>query len=189
MLEEYPTNFLPKRNQVFRSLEITSFNDVKIVILGQDPYPNIQDACGLSFSVEREDNLPKSLVNIFIELEKDLDIKRKNGDLSDWADQGVLLLNTILTVEQNKSNSHKDIGWYETTLDIITQLSKRGKVIFVLLGRYAQKYESIIDPCTNMIIKESHPSPLGVYRGFRDGEIFLRINKACEEYDYDLINW
>ncbi|MGL5021266.1 MAG: uracil-DNA glycosylase, partial [Mycoplasmatales bacterium] len=156
ILEDYPTNYLPKRDQVFRSLEITPFNDVKIVILGQDPYPNIQDACGLSFSVDRDFDLPKSLVNIFIELEKDLDVKRKNGDLSDWAKQGVLLLNTILTVEQNKSNSHKDIGWYETTLDIITQLSNRGKVIFVLLGRYAQKYESSIDGSTNTIIKESH---------------------------------
>lgn len=179
----------PKRNEIFKALELSSLNNTKIVIIGQDPYPTLGDAMGLSFSIKREGKLPKSLVNIYKELATNLGVVKTSGDLTNIAMQGVLLLNTVLTVEIGSANSHKSLNWQLTTNSIIKQLSERGEVIFVLLGREAQKLEKIIDIINNTIIKTSHPSPLGVYRGFSGSNIFNEINTACEKYNYEVINW
>ena len=189
LIDNYETNFLPQKENLFRALELTNFNDVKVVILGQDPYPNIDDANGLAFSVNRDYNLPKSLKNIFIELENDLNIKRNNGDLSDWAKQGVLLLNTKLSVIQNQPNSHQNLGWEELTQKIIYDLSLRGNVIFVLLGKNAQDFSKNIIKENNIIITAPHPSPLSAYRGFFGSKIFSQINKNLKTLGYKPINW
>ena len=189
LLDNYETNFLPQKENLFRALELTNSNDVKVVILGQDPYPNIDDANGLAFSVNRDYNLPKSLKNIFIELENDLNIKRNNGDLSDWAKQGVLLLNTKLSVIQNQPNSHQNLGWEELTQKIIYDLSLRGNVIFVLLGKNAQDFSKNIIKENNIIITAPHPSPLSAYRGFFGSKIFSQINKNLKTLGYKPINW
>ncbi len=189
LLSSYDDNkYAPEKTKIFRALELTSLNDVKVVILGQDPYPSPGDACGLSFSVNRNEKLPKSLINIFKELNSDLDINRENGDLSDWAKQGVLLLNTILTVEQTKANSHRNIGWQETTNAIINQVADKGNVVFVLLGKQAQAYESLIaGRCP--IINAPHPSPLSAYRGFFHSKIFSEINSELRKLDLIEIKW
>lgn len=189
LINNYETNFLPQKENLFRALELTNFNDVKVVILGQDPYPNIDDANGLAFSVDRDYNLPKSLKNIFIELENDLNIKRNNGDLSDWAKQGVLLLNTKLSVIQNQPNSHQNLGWEELTKKIIYDLSLRGNVIFVLLGKNAQDFSKNIIKENNIIITAPHPSPLSAYRGFFGSKIFSQINENLKTLGYKPINW
>lgn len=189
ILTNYQSSYNPKFTQVFRALELTPFNKVKVVILGQDPYPNPDDACGLSFSVNRDTKLPKSLINIFQLLSINLGIDRTNGDLSDWAKQGILLLNTILTFDTNNPTAHQQIGWQHTTDTIIKQLSNRGQCIFVLLGKHAQAKQSLIDNEHNIIISTVHPSPLSAYRGFFDSQLFIKINEALMTYDYDPINW
>lgn len=183
------TLYAPKKEEIFKALELSSLTNTKIVIIGQDPYPTLGDAMGLSFSIKREGKLPKSLINIYKELEANLGVIKTSGDLTNIASQGVLLLNTVLTVEIGNANSHKKLNWQLTTNNIIKQLSDRGQVIFVLLGREAQKLEKIIDIKSNTIIKTSHPSPLGVYRGFSGSNIFNDINKACHKYNYEVINW
>ena len=189
LINNYELNFLPRKENLFRALELTNFNDVKVVILGQDPYPNIDDANGLAFSVNRDYNLPKSLKNIFIELENDLNIKRNNGDLSDWAKQGILLLNTKLSVIQGQPNSHQNLGWEELTKQIIYDLSLRENVIFVLLGKNAQDFSKNIIKENNVIITAPHPSPLSAYRGFFGSKIFSQINKNLKDLGYKPINW
>lgn len=181
--------YAPKRDQIFKALELTNFNNVKIVILGQDPYPIQGDACGLSFAVMREQMLPKSLANIFKELKSDLGISRYNGDLSDWAKQGILLLNTSLSVRLGVPNSHQNYHWDEITSKIINDLSNRGQVIFVLLGKHAEKYQKIINQEQNSIIKTSHPSPLAAYRGFLGSNIFSQIDKQLLIYQYPKMQW
>lgn len=181
--------YAPKKENIFKALELSSLKDTKIVIIGQDPYPTLGDAMGLSFSISRNGKLPKSLINIYKELEANLGIVKSSGDLTNIAIQGVLFLNTVLTVEIGLANSHKNLNWQLTTNNIIKQLSERGEVIFVLLGREAQKLEKLIDLTSNTIIKTSHPSPLGVYRGFSGSNIFNDINSACNKYNYEVINW
>ncbi len=180
--------YAPKKSEIFRALELTKLSEVKVVILGQDPYPTKGDACGLSFSVNREDKLPKSLINMYKELQSDLGITATSGDLSTWAKSGVLLLNTVLTVEISKANSHHDYGWQETTNQIIKQVAQKGDVVFVLLGKQAQKYEELVKD-NNMIIKQAHPSPLSAYRGFFGSKIFSEINKCLESVNKAPINW
>lgn len=189
MLNHYQPHYYPTRNNVFRALALTSFVDTKVVILGQDPYPNIDDACGLAFSVNRNNKLPKSLVNIFKLLELETGEVRTNGDLSDWAKQGVLLLNSVLTYNATDPTSHLSIGWQDTTDSIIKQLSDRGQCIFVLLGKYAQSKTHLIDESNNTIICSVHPSPLSAYRGFFDSKLFTNINLALKKYNYSPINW
>lgn len=189
MLNNYSSSYTPNKAEVFRALELTSFADVKVVILGQDPYPGLDVAMGLSFSVNAGNKLPKSLVNIFTELKDDLGIVRTNGDLSDWSRQGILLLNTILTNVTGQTNAHKKIGWQHTTDQIIINLSNRGKVIFVLLGRQAQSYEDLIDKQKNIILKFPHPSPLSAYRGFFGSKLFSKINQELVQLEMDEINW
>lgn len=183
-------NILPLYEKIFKACELTSLVDVKVVLLGQDPYPNKIDACGLSFSVERKNNLPKSLKNMFQELENDLGIKRIDGDLTDWAKQGVLLLNYTLTVEEGLSESHSKLGWDIVSNDIIKKINnEKENVIFILLGNKAQKLEYLIDEKKHIIIKTSHPSPLSVYRGFKGSKIFSKTNKNLKDMKGKEIKW
>lgn len=178
----------PNKENIYKALELTSLDDVSVCILGQDPYPKYNDATGLAFSVNRDDKLPASLKNIYEELYNDLHIKKTTGCLDSWAKQGVLLLNTVFTVKYGQANSHHNLGWLNTSDQIIKQVSDRGGVVFVLLGRQAQSYEKLIDSTKNSIIKESHPSPLAVYRGFRGSKIFTKINNELKKYNRH-VNW
>ena len=190
LLDNYDEKrYSPCRKSIFKALELTPLNEVKVIILGQDPYPIPGDAMGLSFSVNRSDKLPKSLKNIFKELELEYGHSRVFGDLSDWASQGVLLLNTILTVEVNKANSHKNLGWQTTTNHIIRQINDLDYVVFVLLGKQAQIYKCMIDQVKHTIIETSHPSPLSSYRGFFGSDIFKNINYALIKQDKEPIKW
>ncbi len=189
LLENYDeSKYAPKKSEIFKALELTKLSEVKVVILGQDPYPTAGDACGLSFSVNRDTKLPKSLINIYKELNDDLGIEATSGDLTTWAQSGVLLLNTVLTVEISKANSHHDYGWQETTNQIIEQVAQKGDVVFVLLGKQAQKYEDLVKE-NNMIIKQAHPSPLSAYRGFLGSKIFSEINNCLKRVKKSPINW
>ncbi|MCF6515706.1 uracil-DNA glycosylase [Lactobacillus sp. S2-2] len=181
----------PKKQDIFRALNLTAFEDVKVVILGQDPYHEKNQANGLSFSVNQGVKLPPSLKNIFKELENDLNIKMSdNGDLKSWANQGVLLLNTVLTVRDGFANSHKNQGWEIFTDEIIRQLSnKDGTVIFVLWGKNAQDKIKLIDSNKNKIIKSSHPSPLSAYRGFLGSKPFTNINDELKNEGKSMIDW
>ena len=179
-------NFLPSSKLIFKSLEVDP-DDVKVVIVGQDPYPNSEHAMGLAFSVPAEVGvLPASLKNIYKELEADLGIIRENGDLSAWLEQGVLLLNMSLTVLPNESGSHSKIGWQVITQQIISDVAKRGAVA-VLWGREAQlmsKYFAIEDQFI-----APHPSPLSVYRGFYGSKPFSKVNKRLAEKGLTPIKW
>ena len=175
---------------VFRALELVHFNEVKVLILGQDPYHGYGQANGLSFSVNREIMIPPSLKNIFLELENDLNIPiSQHGDLTSWAQQKILLLNSVLTVEQGKPNSHQKLGWDKLTNKIISRLSQRGNMIFVLWGNSAQKKLYLIDDKKNKILSAPHPSPLSAYRGFFGCKHFSEINKILIENGSSEINW
>ena len=157
----------PKREIIFRSLQLVQPDEVKVVILGQDPYHNFNQADGLAFSVSNFQSLPPSLKNIFIEIENDLNIKiEKKGDLENIAKQGVLLLNSILTVEKNNPGSHKNIGWEKLTDIIINSLSLIGNIVFILWGNFAKKKSNLIDNNINLVINSSHPSPFSAHKGF-----------------------
>lgn len=182
--EVYPPSHL-----IFKAFELTPFNEVKVVILGQDPYHQKGQAMGLSFSVYKEVPLPKSLINIFKELESDLNIEKDTGDLSGWAKQGVFLLNTILTVEKGKPLSHQNIGWEIFTDTVISSLSNReAPIIFVLWGKKAQEKKSMIKN-HHVILESSHPSPLSAYRGFFGSKPFSKINKQLQDWEIKPIDW
>ena len=179
-------NFLPSSKLIFKSLEVDP-DDVKVVIVGQDPYPNPQHAMGLAFSVPAEvEVLPASLKNIYKELKADLGVIRENGDLSGWSEQGVLLLNMSLTVIPNQTGSHSKIGWQVITQQIISDVAKRG-ALSVLWGREAQlmsKFFAQEDQFT-----APHPSPLSVYRGFYGSKPFSNVNRRLEEKGLTPIKW
>ena len=180
----------PPIPSIFRALELVHFNEVKVLILGQDPYHGFGQANGLSFSVNKEIMIPPSLKNIFLELENDLNIPiSQHGDLTSWAQQKILLLNSVLTVEQGKPNSHQKLGWDKLTNKIISRLSQRGNMIFVLWGNSAQKKLYLIDDKENKILSAPHPSPLSAYRGFFGCKHFSEINKILIENDSSEINW
>lgn len=181
----------PHSNLWFNALNSTPFESVKVVIIGQDPYPTPGNAHGLCFSVKPEVNpLAKSLKNIYKELEDDLTIHNRNGCLQSWAEQGVLLLNSVLTVESGKANSHQGKGWELFTDVIIKQLNQSPTaIVFVLWGAYAQKKGSIIDNNKHLIIKSPHPSPLSAYRGFFGSKPFSKINSFLESNQFEPINW
>ncbi len=189
--EEYETQkCFPPKNQIFRALELTPFDEVKVVIIGQDPYHNDDQANGLCFSVSENVSAPPSLKNIFTELKEDLGIKRTKKELDDWAEQGVLLLNATLTVEAHSPNSHKDLGWEKFTDYIIKEISaNKQNVVFVLWGAFAQKKEELIDPSKHFIIKSAHPSPFSVYRGFYGSKPFSRINEYLKSKNSGIIAW
>ena len=183
-------SIFPPNNSIFRALDLVSFEDAKVLILGQDPYHGLGQANGLSFSVNKEIPIPPSLKNIFLELKNDLNIPiSTHGDLTYWAEQKVLLLNSALTVESGKPNSHEKLGWEKLTDKIINQLSKRGKMIFVLWGKSAQKKFTLIDQKHNKILEASHPSPLSAHRGFFGCNHFSKINKILKQNGAGEIDW
>lgn len=181
----------PPENELFSAFKLTPFDQVKVVILGQDPYHNYNQANGLSFSVKKGVLLPPSLRNIFIELKNDLGIPIcNNGDLSYWANQGVLMLNAVLTVRSHQANSHKDQGWEIFTDAVINLISEnRPHVVFVLWGLYAQKKLSLINQNKHTIIKSAHPSPFSVHKGFFGSKPFSKINLVLKHHGQTEINW
>ena len=189
--EEYQTTkCFPPKNQIFRAIELTPFEEVKVVIIGQDPYHNDNQANGLCFSVSDKVKAPPSLKNIFKELEDDLGIKKTSNELEMWAKQGVLLLNATLTVRAHEANSHKDLGWGQFTDFIIKEISdKKENVVFVLWGAFAQKKAGLIDTSKHFIIQSAHPSPFSVHKGFFGSRPFSKINQFLEEKGKEPINW
>ncbi|MFV0557770.1 MAG: uracil-DNA glycosylase [Enterococcus sp.] len=189
---EYQTQTIyPPKKKIFEALERTPFEKVKVVILGQDPYHGANQAHGLSFSVQAGVKIPPSLVNIYKELASDLGLMPvKHGNLSSWADQGVLLLNTVLTVREGVANSHQKKGWEQLTNQIITQLNERQEpVIFILWGKPAQQKISMIDSSKHLIIASPHPSPLAAYRGFFGSKPFSQVNQSLCQRGVKPINW
>lgn len=181
----------PAQDQIWQALELTPYPEVKAVILGQDPYHGPGQAMGLSFSVADGLKLPPSLVNIYQELEADLGIPpAQSGDLSPWARQGVLLLNSVLTVRAGQANSHRDLGWQQLTDQVIQALNhKTDPVIFILWGRQAQAKEGLIDTSRHYILKSAHPSPLSAYRGFFGSRPFSQTNQLLQASGQSPISW
>lgn len=181
----------PTMENIFSALNYVKYDDVKVVIIGQDPYHEPNQAMGMSFSVPKDEKIPPSLVNIFKEIESDLNIKcEQNGDLSRWAKQGVLLLNSVLTVRRGQANSHKNIGWLEFTSSIIKKLNERQKpVIFVLWGGNAKSLKPLITNKWHYILESAHPSPLSAYNGFFGCKHFSKINQILISLDETPIDW
>ena len=181
----------PEEKNVFNALELTPFESVKVVILGQDPYHGFGQAHGLSFSVQKGIPLPPSLRNIYKELQEDIGGELPTeGDLSHWAKQGVLLLNTVLTVEEGNANSHKGMGWERLTNRLIESLNGlKHPVIFILWGKPAQDKEKLITNPNHVILKAPHPSPLSAYRGFFGSKPFSRINDILIQQGQIPIRW
>ena len=188
---EYKTKTVfPPYNNIFDALRFTDYDEVKVVILGQDPYHGLGEAHGLSFSVKENVAMPPSLQNIFKELYSDLGLKRTKSDLTDWAKEGVLLLNSIMTVVKDKPLSHKDKGWEIFTDNIISKLNEREEpVIFVLWGNFARSKKELITNSRHKIIESVHPSPLSANRGFFGSKPFSKINNYLKEMGKDSINW
>jgi uracil-DNA glycosylase len=182
--------FFPPIDQLFQALHLTSFLDTKVLILGQDPYHRFGQANGLAFSVDRNISIPPSLKNIYLELAADIKCSNpSHGDLSFWSQQGVLLLNSSLSVEEGKPNSHQKLRWSILTNKIISKLSDRGGVIFVLWGNFAQKKMNLINRQSNNILLAPHPSPLSSYRGFFGSRPFSEINNILLKSNKEQIDW
>ena len=181
----------PEEKNVFNALELTPFESVKVVILGQDPYHGFGQAHGLSFSVQKGIPLPPSLKNIYKELQEDIGGELPTeGDLSHWAKQGVLLLNTVLTVEEGNANSHKGMGWERLTNRLIESLNELNHpVIFILWGKPAQDKEKLITNPSHVILKAPHPSPLSAYRGFFGSKPFSKVNEMLIQQEQTPIRW
>ena len=180
----------PEYQNIFNALRYTDYDEVKVVILGQDPYHGEGEAHGLSFSVLENVKRPPSLDNIFKELESDLGIHRTNNNLTDWAKQGVLLLNAIMSVVKDHPLSHKGHGWETFTDHVILKLNEREKpIVFVLWGSYARSKKELITNSQHKIIECVHPSPLSANRGFFGSKPFSQINRFLEENHLGKINW
>lgn len=182
----------PERSNIFSAFNHCTLEKLKVVIIGQDPYHGINQANGLSFSVNSNEKLPPSLKNIFLEINNDLKTNiRTNGDLADWASQGVLLLNSILSVESGKPGSHSKIGWETFTDNVIKIISKsKNNVVFMLWGGYAKKKEKLIFENNHLILKTGHPSPLSANRGYWFGnKHFSKCNSFLEKKDIEPIEW
>ena len=181
----------PKGNRIFHAFNLTPFKKVKVVILGQDPYHGPSQANGLSFSVEPNISIPPSLRNIFEELSQDLDIIPRNcGCLERWAKQGVLLLNTCLTVEKGKPASHRNIGWERFTTTVLETINeKRNNIVYVLWGRHAQEKARIINRKENLIIVSAHPSPYSAHSGFFGSKPFSKTNSYLKQNGQQPIIW
>lgn len=184
---------LPPRSEILNAFVLTPFDNVKVVVFGQDPYHQTdpQYAHGLAFSCRRGTSpIPKSLANIFRELNDDTGTVRRNGDLSDWARQGVLLLNSSLTVVAGTAGSHSQIGWKRLSIDVIESINaNKEHVVFVLWGKHAQQLEMYIDRSKHFIIKSAHPSPLSAHRGFFGSKVFSEINKYLDSHNIEQIRW
>jgi uracil-DNA glycosylase len=181
----------PKPNEYFAALDLTPFDKVKIVILGQDPYHGPGQAHGLCFSVRQGVQVPPSLQNIFKELKNDLGISPPDhGNLEAWAKQGVLLLNATLTVEAGRAGSHQNRGWEKFTDQIIDLLNReREGIVFILWGSYAQKKGLLIDRKKHLVLSAPHPSPLSAYRGFFGSKPFSKANKYLQAHGLTAVDW
>ncbi|USE34565.1 uracil-DNA glycosylase [Endozoicomonas sp. SCSIO W0465] len=181
----------PKGGEYFRAMDLTPFEQVKVVILGQDPYHGPGQAHGLSFSVRPEIAIPPSLVNMYKELESDLGIPpAHHGFLEHWAQQGVLLLNSVLTVEHKQAASHQGRGWEAFTDRIVAALNEqREHIVFILWGSYAQKKGRFIDAQKHLVLKSVHPSPLSAYRGFFGSRPFSKSNDYLSSHGIPPVDW
>ena len=189
--EEYRTHqIFPPADDIFNAFALTPLHEVKVVILGQDPYHGEGQAHGLCFSVKPDVEIPPSLVNIYKELQDDCGCEiPNNGYLTKWAKQGVLLLNTVLTVRAHQANSHRGIGWEEFTDAAIRVLNEQDRpMVFILWGRPAQMKSMLTNP-NHLIIESPHPSPLSAYRGFFGSRPFSRTNKYLKEHGLKEIDW
>jgi uracil-DNA glycosylase len=190
--EEYESEKIyPEACDIFNALNYTSYNDVKVVILGQDPYHGANQSHGLCFSVKEGVSIPPSLLNIYKELSNDLGCYiPNNGYLKKWADQNVLLLNTVLTVRSGDANSHKNKGWEHFTNKIISLLNDKSEpIVFILWGNNAQTKQSLITNPIHHIIKSVHPSPLSAYRGFFNSKPFSNANDFLISQGNEPIDW
>lgn len=185
------SSVFPPIEQIFKAFELSPFTKTKVVIIGQDPYHGKGQAHGLLFSVPNGIRLPPSLRNIFKELYNDMGIEpAQNGNLESWARQGVLLLNTILTVEEGRPSAHQGIGWEIFTDHVIHILnSYRKNLVFVLWGNYAKSKKKLIESSRHLILESNHPSPLAAHRGFFGNNHFSQINIYLERNDLDPIDW
>jgi len=190
---EYKNNICyPKGSLIFSSLNNCKFDDVKLVILGQDPYHNPFQANGLAFSVPENTAHPPSLINIFKEVERDLNVKYpSSGDLMRWVNQGVLLLNSTLTVRRSRPGSHQNKGWEDFTDEIINIVSsKKNNIVFMLWGNYAKNKSKLINHDKHLVLSSGHPSPLSANRGYWFGnKHFSKANKYLKENNIVEINW
>ncbi|WP_367675075.1 uracil-DNA glycosylase [Buchnera aphidicola] len=191
--ERLKKKIYPPKGKVFRIFFEVPFKKIKVVILGQDPYYNLNQANGLSFSVERGISVPPSLNNIYKEIKNDIPntvISKENGCLSKWSKQGVFLLNCILTVEEGKPGSHSNIGWEIFTNDIIRLINRHHEgIIFLLWGKYAQSKKKIIDKSKHFVLEAPHPSPLSAYRGFFGCRHFSKTNRILTIQGKKTIDW
>ena len=193
LIKEYNTQTIfPGMYDIFNAFKYTAYNDVKAVIIGQDPYHGIGQAHGLCFSVKKGVAPPPSLVNIFKEIKSDLGIDNmgKHGELTKWAKNGVLLLNNVLTVRSGQANSHKNAGWEQFTDDVIELLDKREKpMVFLLWGANARSKTKIIKNPNHLILTCAHPSPLSAYNGFFGCKHFSRANEFLKAHGMEEIDW
>ena len=190
--EEYNSRLIfPPADDIFSAFHLTPLKDVNVVILGQDPYHNVGQAHGLSFSVKPGIDIPPSLLNIYKELETDLGCEiPNNGCLIKWAKQGVLLLNTVLTVRAHEANSHRGIGWEEFTDAAIKALNKEDRpIVFLLWGSPAQRKKVLLNNPKHLILTSPHPSPLSAYRGFFGCKHFSKTNEFLREHNLEPIDW
>ncbi len=189
---EYKTKTIfPPRDYVFNALKLTPYNNVKVVIVGQDPYHGVGEAHGLSFSVQKGIKIPPSLQNIYKELNDDLKIPPKgNGDLTNWTKEGVLLLNAVLTVEKDKAASHRNLGW-ELFTDYIIKLvnAKDTPVVFILWGNFAKEKKKLITNSKHLVLTSPHPSPFSAYSGFFGSKPFSKTNEFLVKTGQKPIDW
>lgn len=190
--EQYRTRTVfPKSDEIFTAFHLTPLEKVKVVILGQDPYHNVGQAHGLCFSVKPNVEIPPSLVNIYKELQDDIGCDIPNhGYLASWAEQGVLMLNTVLTVQAHQAMSHRGIGWEEFTDAAIAQVNKQERpIVFILWGKPAQDKARMLNNPKHLILRAPHPSPLSAYRGFFGSKPFSKTNQFLKENGVEPIDW
>jgi len=181
----------PRNTDIFKAFELTPYSEVKVVVIGQDPYHGLDQANGLAFSVDTGIKLPPSLKNIFKELKRDLNIETpKHGNLEKWATQGVLLINSTLTVRAGTPNSHQQLGWNKFTDSVIKLLSaKKNGIVFLLWGKLAQEKAKLINHKNHHILISSHPSPFSAHRGFIGSNHFSKTNLILKSNNISPINW
>ncbi|HAD99603.1 MAG TPA: uracil-DNA glycosylase [Gammaproteobacteria bacterium] len=188
---EHNKTIYPPQDQIFNAFDLSSFENTKVIILGQDPYHNEGQAHGLSFSVPKGVSIPPSLRNIYQELLSDLDITpSQSGNLTHWASQGVLLLNSVLTVEKNSPGSHAKSGWVDftdTVIDILNE--KKQNLVFLLWGAYAQKKAELIDQNKHLVLTAAHPSPFSAHKGFFGCKHFSQTNDYLKMHNQQTIDW
>ena len=193
LISEYRSQVIyPNMYDIFNAMKLTSYEDVKVVIIGQDPYHGVNQAHGLSFSVKKGVAPPPSLVNIFKEIKSDVGVDNsgKHGELTKWAEEGVLLLNSCLTVRAGKANSHRGMGWENFTDDVIKLLNQREKpMVFMLWGANAKAKAQLITNPVHLVLTAAHPSPLSAYNGFFGCKHFSKANDFLVKNGMTPINW